>query len=641
MSQDETVHRIGDYEILGVLGAGGMGKVFKVRNVISDRIEAMKILLPDLAGQKELADRFLREIKLLASLNHPNIASLRTALTIGNQLVMIMEFVEGTTLAARLEQGPVLPTDAVDYIDQVLVALSYAHRQQIIHRDIKPANMMLTPQGLVKLMDFGIARSGQDRGMTMTGTTLGSLYYMSPEQVKGEGVDARSDLYSVAVSLYELVTGRKPFQAESNYSLMSAHLQQAPTPPIELQPGLPTALNQVILMGLAKDPGQRFQSADAFRNALKSVAEDLRKQGAVAGAPVSQPAAFGATAVFQEPPPQGASGPAAVPAAATVQPPVQAAAGAPIPPSSQAQQVQPASGTAPSAAQPAPQMAPQPIAQAAKPGGYRGFYMTLGALVVLAVLVAAGVYLPRREKARANGQASQSTQPPASPTPAPPASPANTTGSDASQSPPSNSTPSTSPGSQQPATNTSEGQSSNPPPNSAPSTTSGSAQGTANPPASDSGKTKPTQADNGGEQHPSNQPSQARSSSNRVRASEQASSSAGSNQPGQSQGGAQQAGTSNQAPAVDQAEMDELDHQMDQLTSRATAAKDGVENLRRQMSQQGLNLRGDISAAEDRMSTYMGKAQAAFQNQDAKGTRKYMDLAENEVETLEKFLGRR
>src|SRR5271155_2823486 len=134
MSQDYTVgQKLGDYEILGILGAGGMGKVYKVRNAISDRVEAMKILLPDLAGQKELADRFLREIKLLASLNHPNIASLRTALTIGNQLVMIMEFVEGTTLAVRVEQGPVPPADAVDYIDQVLVALSYAHRQQIIH----------------------------------------------------------------------------------------------------------------------------------------------------------------------------------------------------------------------------------------------------------------------------------------------------------------------------------------------------------------------------------------------------------------------------------------------------------------------------------------------------------------------------
>jgi eukaryotic-like serine/threonine-protein kinase len=632
MSQEETVHRIGDYEILGVLGAGGMGKVFKVRNVISDRIEAMKILLPDLAGQKELADRFLREIKLLASLNHPNIASLRTALTIGNQLVMIMEFVEGTTLAVRVEQGPVPPADAVDYIDQVLVALSYAHRQQIIHRDIKPANMMVTPQGLVKLMDFGIARSGQDRGMTMTGTTLGSLYYMSPEQVKGEGVDARSDLYSVAVSLYELVTGRKPFQEKSNYSLMSAHLQQPPTPPIELQPGLPSALNQVILMGLAKDPAQRFQSADAFRNALKSVAEGLRKHGEVAAAQVPPSAAFGATAVFQDHlSPEAAVGPVAASVVVPAQPPVQAAAepvaiGAPGP----------APGATSASSQPEP-LAAQPLA---KPGGYRGFYMTLGALVVLAVLVAAGVYVPRWQKARANGQASQSAQQPASPAPSTPAD-------SASQSQPASpgSTAATPSGSQQPATNANEGQSSNPPSNSTSSPASNPspavAGGTANPPTGDSGHAKATEANSGAQRH-----SQGRSSGNQAQASAQSSTpsstQAGSAQSGQSQGSAQQTGsTGNQAPAADSAEMDNLERQMDQLTSRAAAAKDSVENLRRQQSQQGLNLRGDISAAEQRMDTYMGKAQAAFQNQDAKSTKKYMDLAENEVETLEKFLGRR
>jgi eukaryotic-like serine/threonine-protein kinase len=643
MSQDETVHRIGDYEILGVLGAGGMGKVFKVRNVISDRIEAMKILLPDLAGQKELADRFLREIKLLASLNHPNIASLRTALTIGNQLVMIMEFVEGTTLAARVEQGPVSPADAVDYIDQVLVALSYAHRQQIIHRDIKPANMMLTPQGLVKLMDFGIARSGQNRGMTMTGTTLGSLYYMSPEQVKGEGVDARSDLYSVGVSLYELVTGRKPFQAESNYSLMSAHLQQAPTPPIELQPGLPSALNQVILMGLAKDPAQRFQSADAFRNALKSVAEGLRKPAEVAAVLASQPAALGATAVFQEQlPPASAAGPVAAPARTPVQASVQASAGAPLAAAIGTPSLAP--GTAPGAgvAEPAAQAAAQPISPAAKPGGYRGFYMTLGALVVLAVLVTAGVYVPRWEKARAGGRASQSTQQPSNPAPSTPASPADTAGGGASQSQPTNPGSAAPSGSQQPATNASEGQSSSSQPsNSASNPAPAGTAGTANPPAGDSGHTKTTEASSGEHHHPSNPP---RSSDNQVQSSEQSSapSSAGSTQSGQPQGGAQQVGgTGNQAPAADSAELDELEHQMDQLSSRATAAHDGVENLRRAQSQQGLNLRGDISAAEDRMGTYMGKAQAAFQNQDSKSTKKYMELAETEVETLEKFLGRR
>ncbi|HEY8716251.1 MAG TPA: serine/threonine-protein kinase, partial [Candidatus Acidoferrum sp.] len=137
MSQDYTDgQRLGDYEILGVLGAGGMGKVYKVRNVISDRVEAMKILLPNLASEKELADRFLREIKLLATLHHPNIASLRTALTLDNQLVMIMEYVDGVTLSSRLQQGPISAGETVKYVDQVLNALSYAHKLGIVHRDI-------------------------------------------------------------------------------------------------------------------------------------------------------------------------------------------------------------------------------------------------------------------------------------------------------------------------------------------------------------------------------------------------------------------------------------------------------------------------------------------------------------------------
>jgi len=183
---------IGDYEILSMLGVGGMGKVYKVRNVISDRMEAMKILLPDLSSNQGLADRFLREIRLLAALNHPNIAALRTALTHENQLVMVMEFVEGETLANRLARAPLSTAEVVNYADQVLSALSYAHKQSIIHRDIKPANMMLTPGGMVKLMDFGIARSSTDGSLTSTGTTLGSLNYMPPEQVRGEAADARS-----------------------------------------------------------------------------------------------------------------------------------------------------------------------------------------------------------------------------------------------------------------------------------------------------------------------------------------------------------------------------------------------------------------------------------------------------------------
>ena len=277
MSVDYTVgQKLGDYEILGVLGAGGMGKVYKVRNTISDRVEAMKILLPNLADQKDLADRFLREIKLLASLNHPNIAALRTALTLDNQLVMIMEYVDGVTLASRLQQGPVPVADAVYYIDQVLAALVYAHQMNVVHRDIKPGNMMLTQQGVVKLMDFGIARPGNEAGMTITGTTLGSLNYMSPEQVKGESVDARSDLYSVGLSLYEILTGRLPFRGDSGYSLMVAQLQQLPEPPIVLRPELPQALERHHSDGPREGAGEAVPVGDRFTECAENRAAARR-----------------------------------------------------------------------------------------------------------------------------------------------------------------------------------------------------------------------------------------------------------------------------------------------------------------------------------------------------------------------------
>ena len=347
-----------------------MGRVYRVRNVISDRIEAMKVLLPDLVGRQELATRFLREIKLMASLNHPNIAQLRTAFTANNQLVMIMEYVEGSTLADRLEKhGPIPVPEALNYIGEVLNALSYAHHQHVIHRDIKPANIMVTPEGAVKLMDFGIARAGDGHSLTMTGTTLGSLGYMSPEQVQGEATDARSDLYSVGVSLYEMVTGQRPFRADSDFSLMTAHVRELPKPPVELQPGLPPALNEIILMSISKDPAQRFQSAEAFANALSSVR---------AAASAAKAAALDAS--------EASTAECTILPSIPVNPPKQ-----PIAPA------RPMADAKPAVSVPAPVVTPP----APLPGGHRGLYMALGALIVLAVLVVGGVYLPRHSKTEA------------------------------------------------------------------------------------------------------------------------------------------------------------------------------------------------------------------------------------------------
>ncbi len=329
----EIGSRVGDYEILQVLGAGGMGRVYKVRNVLSDRVEAMKVLLPDLAGNPELADRFMREIKVQASLDHPNIAALHTALRVENQLLMLMEYVEGITLDKVMESGPVPIDKATGYIAQVLSALSYAHARGVIHRDLKPGNMMITPSGEVKLMDFGIAKMTADRKLTQTGSTVGSLYYMSPEQIKGSlDLDPRSDLYSLGVSLYEVVTGARPFQGDSEYSIMAAHLEKNPPPPIQISPNLPSGLNEVILQALEKDPARRFQTADAFRAAL------LYACNAAQSAAPAAPAAVKAKAQPVIPPP---------------------------PPSTQSA------------------------------GSHRGLWIGIGALVVVAILVVAAMQLPK------------------------------------------------------------------------------------------------------------------------------------------------------------------------------------------------------------------------------------------------------
>ena len=268
----EASRFIGDYEVLGVLGAGGMGCVYRVRNVVSDRIEAMKILLPDLAGRSDLADRFLREIKLVASFDHPNIATLYAARVIENQLIMVMEFVDGVTIGQLLEPGPIPLPHAMRYLDQVLSALGYAHGKGIIHRDIKPANIMVNASGAVKLMDFGIARVQTQESFTRTGTMLGSVEYMSPEQIMGGPTDIRSDLYSVGVSIYEMVTGQRPFKADSDFGLMDAHVRREPRLPTELQPWVPAPLSAIIMKAIAKDPRDRFQHAGELRTALRAVA---------------------------------------------------------------------------------------------------------------------------------------------------------------------------------------------------------------------------------------------------------------------------------------------------------------------------------------------------------------------------------
>lgn len=260
---------IGDYQISGLLGAGGMGSVYRVRNLITDREEALKVLLPDLNEQADLAERFSREIRIHASLEHRNIAQLRTALRVNNQLIMVMELVPGETVEQRIARGPLDLTAATGITTQVLSALSYAHARGIIHRDVKPANIMVTPAGLVKVMDFGIAAGALARRLTRTGLAVGSLYYMSPEQIRAMPVDSRSDIYSLGITLYEMLVGRRPFEGANDFEVMRAHLEQQPPPVSAWNPQLPGSLAATISRAIAKQPEDRFQSAGEFMAAIE------------------------------------------------------------------------------------------------------------------------------------------------------------------------------------------------------------------------------------------------------------------------------------------------------------------------------------------------------------------------------------
>ncbi len=268
MPDFEVGERIGDYEVLGVLGAGGMGKVYRVRHVISERVEAMKVLLPGLLAEPGLLERFLREIKIQASLDHANIAALHTAMHHGDSYLMIMEFVDGEPLDRLISQQPLELAKAIDIIIQALSGLSYAHERGVVHRDIKPSNLLVSPTGQVKVTDFGVARLSRDKGLTATGSVIGSLYYMAPEQLQGGIADARSDLYSTGATLYEIVTGHRPHDGANEYQVMKGHLELSPTVPEELNPQVSPELSAVILKSLEKLPSHRYQNAREFQTAL-------------------------------------------------------------------------------------------------------------------------------------------------------------------------------------------------------------------------------------------------------------------------------------------------------------------------------------------------------------------------------------
>ena len=259
---------VGDYRVIDLIGSGGMGAVYRVEHLITQRVEAMKVLPCGICGPDEIT-RFEREIRVQARLHHPNIAALYSAQRHGNTLALIMEYVQGESLQQLLLRQQLSTDVAVNFAGQLLDALAYAHENGVIHRDVSPANVIITPEGVAKLTDFGLAREAGDLRVSSAGVPMGSPWYMSPEQVRGtDQPDGRTDIYSMGSVLHEMLTGRRLFDAEGSFTIMRAHMETVPKPPSAYNRDVPKTLDEAVCKALAKDPAQRFQSAAEFRAAI-------------------------------------------------------------------------------------------------------------------------------------------------------------------------------------------------------------------------------------------------------------------------------------------------------------------------------------------------------------------------------------
>ena len=251
------------YEILEKIGSGGMATVYKAKCHVLNRYVAIKILRDEFTTDEEFVKRFEVEAQSAASITHPNIVSVYDVGVDGNLHYIVMELVKGKTLKDIIveEKGPLPWKWSVNIAIQIASALETAHKNHIIHRDIKPHNIIITEDGVAKVTDFGIAKAVSNSTMTAFGTTIGSVHYFSPEQAKGGITDAKSDLYSLGVVMYEMLTGKVPFDADTPVSIALKHMQEEAIEPIEINPEIPTAVNQIVIKAMKKDPIERYQSA--------------------------------------------------------------------------------------------------------------------------------------------------------------------------------------------------------------------------------------------------------------------------------------------------------------------------------------------------------------------------------------------
>ncbi len=272
------------YRIERELARGGMAEVYLARDESLNRLVALKALFPEFAREPSFVERFRREAQAAANLNHPNIVGIYDWGQESGTYFIVMEYVEGRSLRELMRsEGPIDAGQAADITAEIASALAFAHRSGVVHRDVKPGNVLITPQGHVKVTDFGIARAGASDGLTQTGSVMGTATYFSPEQAQGLAVDGRSDVYSLGVVLYELACGGVPFVADSPVSVAYKHVREEPIPPSQRNTDVPTGLEQIIMSALAKDPAQRYQSADDMRADLLR----FRRGRPLAAAPVT------------------------------------------------------------------------------------------------------------------------------------------------------------------------------------------------------------------------------------------------------------------------------------------------------------------------------------------------------------------